>query len=54
MFDRGDPVPGVIFGLAHFRHPRAFIRPFLVDTEVIDAHDAVAVRSAPQHGAAPG
>ena len=33
MFEWHDPVPGVLFGLAHLRHPRALVRPFLVDTE---------------------
>ena len=32
--DRWDPLPGVIFGMARLRHPRAFVRQFLVDTEV--------------------
>jgi predicted ATP-grasp superfamily ATP-dependent carboligase len=35
MFDWRDPVPGIRFGLEHLRHPRAFVRPFLVDTEVV-------------------
>ena len=28
-----DPLPGVVFGLAHLRHPRAFLRQFFVDVE---------------------
>jgi D-aspartate ligase len=28
-----DPLPGVVFGLGHFRHPRAFLRQFFVDVE---------------------
>lgn len=35
MHEWRDPLPGLRFGLAHFRHPRAFLRPFLVDTEVV-------------------
>jgi predicted ATP-grasp superfamily ATP-dependent carboligase len=34
MHEWSDPVPGFRFGLGHLRHPRAFVRPFLVDTEV--------------------
>ena len=34
MFEWRDPLPGVLFGLAHLRHPRALIRPFLVDIEL--------------------
>lgn len=33
-FEWRDPLPGMLFGLKHFRHPRAFMRPFLLDTEV--------------------
>jgi hypothetical protein len=36
MHEWRDPVPGIRFGLGHLRHPRAFVRPFLVDTEVAD------------------
>jgi predicted ATP-grasp superfamily ATP-dependent carboligase len=32
--DWRDPAPGLIFGLSHFRHPRALIRPFVADTEL--------------------
>jgi D-aspartate ligase len=28
-----DPLPGVVFGLGHLRHPRAFLRQFFVDVE---------------------
>jgi predicted ATP-grasp superfamily ATP-dependent carboligase len=38
-FEWRDPLPGMIFGLKHFRHPRAFLRPFLVDTEVAESSD---------------
>ena len=37
MHEWRDPVPGIRFGLGHLRHPRAFVRPFLVDTEVVHA-----------------
>jgi hypothetical protein len=33
-FDWRDPVPGVLFALLHLRHPRAFMRQFLVDVEL--------------------
>jgi D-aspartate ligase len=33
-FDWRDPVPGILFGLAHLRHPRALIRPFVRDVEL--------------------
>jgi predicted ATP-grasp superfamily ATP-dependent carboligase len=39
MHDWRDPLPGLRFGIAHLRHPRAFVRPFLVDTEVTDAEN---------------
>ena len=42
MHEWRDPLPGIRFGLGHLRHPRAFVRPFLVDTEVAD--DATAAR----------
>jgi D-aspartate ligase len=32
-FDRRDPIPGVLFGLSHLRHPRAFGRRLLRDVE---------------------
>jgi D-aspartate ligase len=32
--DWRDPVPGVLFALLHLRHPRAFMRQFLVDIEL--------------------
>jgi predicted ATP-grasp superfamily ATP-dependent carboligase len=51
MFDRRDPMPGVFFGLAHLRHPRALIRPFLVDIEVADI-DPAGATGARSHGAA--
>jgi predicted ATP-grasp superfamily ATP-dependent carboligase len=34
MHDWGDPLPSVRFVIDHFRHPRAFLRPFLVDIEL--------------------
>ncbi len=34
MFDRRDPLPGLVYGLKQLSHPRAFIRPLLVDVEV--------------------
>jgi hypothetical protein len=32
-FAWSDPLPGLAFGLGHLRHPRAFVRQFLVDVE---------------------
>jgi predicted ATP-grasp superfamily ATP-dependent carboligase len=32
-FTWSDPLPGVVFGLRHLRHPRSFIRQFFVDIE---------------------
>jgi hypothetical protein len=32
-FAWSDPLPGVVFGLGHLRHPRSFVRQFLVDVE---------------------
>jgi predicted ATP-grasp superfamily ATP-dependent carboligase len=33
-FEWRDPLPGILFGLAHLRHPRALIRPFVRDVEL--------------------
>ena len=33
-FEWRDPVPGILFGLGHLRHPRALIRPFVRDVEM--------------------
>jgi predicted ATP-grasp superfamily ATP-dependent carboligase len=32
-FAWSDPLPGVLFGLGHLRHPRSFLRQFFVDVE---------------------
>ena len=32
-FAWADPLPGVVFGLGHLRHPRSFLRQFFVDVE---------------------
>jgi D-aspartate ligase len=32
-FAWSDPLPGLVFGLGHLRHPRAFLRQFFVDVE---------------------
>jgi predicted ATP-grasp superfamily ATP-dependent carboligase len=32
-FAWSDPLPGVMFGLGHLRHPRSFLRQFFVDVE---------------------
>jgi predicted ATP-grasp superfamily ATP-dependent carboligase len=32
-FAWSDPLPGVLFGLRHLRHPRSFFRRYLVDVE---------------------
>ncbi len=34
MHEWRDPLPGVRFAMDHLRHPRAFIRPFLIDSEM--------------------
>jgi D-aspartate ligase len=34
MHDWRDPLPGIRFALDHLRHPRAFVRPFLIDSEM--------------------
>lgn len=39
MHEWRDPLPGLRFGIGHLRHPRAFMRPFLVDTEVASSDD---------------
>ncbi len=33
-FESKDPLPGILFALAHLRHPRALLRPFLRDVEL--------------------
>ena len=33
-FDRHDPLPGLLFAVAHLRHPRSLLRPFLRDVEL--------------------
>jgi biotin carboxylase len=41
-FEWGDPLPGIVFALAHLRHPRALVRPFLRDVEVWPVgHEAI-------------
>jgi hypothetical protein len=42
MFDRKDPLPGLVYGLRQLRHPRAFVRPLLVDVEVPGSPSSVA------------
>jgi D-aspartate ligase len=42
MFDKRDPVPGLLFGLRRLRHLRSFVRPFLVDVELAAANPMVA------------
>jgi hypothetical protein len=32
-FTWSDPLPGVMFGVGHLRHPRSFFRQFFVDVE---------------------
>jgi D-aspartate ligase len=36
MHEWGDPLPGAVFALNHFRHPRAFVRPMITDNELRD------------------
>ena len=33
-FEWRDPLPGLLFGLRHFRHPRSLVKSFLVDVEL--------------------
>jgi predicted ATP-grasp superfamily ATP-dependent carboligase len=40
-FEWRDPLPGTIFGLTRFRHPRALLRQFLVDIEAAAPHVGV-------------
>ena len=55
MFDRRDPLPGVLFGLRRLRHLRSFVRPFLVDVELAAANPMVAAPTiAPVSNAACG
>jgi hypothetical protein len=42
VFDWRDPLPGVLFALLHLRHPRTFMRQFLVDVELAPSADALA------------
>ena len=37
LHEWGDPLPGVVFALQHLRHPRAFVRPFITDSELLDS-----------------
>jgi hypothetical protein len=36
MHDWLDPLPGVVFAWKHVRHPRAFVRTFVTDSELYD------------------
>jgi hypothetical protein len=47
MFDRRDPLPGVVFGLRILRHPRRLLRTMTRDVEAPAAERApAAVRDA--------
>ena len=53
MHDWGDPLPGFRFVADHLRHPRAFIRPFLVDSELPGTDGRPQVLEDPGHGPPP-
>lgn len=50
MHEWSDPLPGVVFALAHLRHPRAFVQPFIRDTELCRSDVAPHVLEDPGHG----
>jgi predicted ATP-grasp superfamily ATP-dependent carboligase len=49
MHDWTDPLPGVQFALDHLRHPRAFVRPYLMDSEMRDRDRRPQVMEDPGH-----
>ena len=50
MHDWRDPMPGLRFVADHLRHPRAFMRPFLVDSEMSGRDGRPQVLEDPGHG----
>src|SRR5688572_29039638 len=50
MHEWGDPLPGIMFALAHLRHPRALVRPFITDSELSDSDVRPHVLEDPGHG----
>jgi D-aspartate ligase len=50
MHDWRDPMPGLRFVTDHVRHPRSFIRPFLVDSEMSGREEPPQVLEDPGHG----
>ena len=53
MHDWGDPLPGFRFVAHHLRHPRAFMRPYLVDSELQGTDGRPQVLEDPGHGPPP-
>ena len=53
MHDWGDPLPGFRFVADHLRHPRAFMRPYLVDSELQGTEARPQVLEDPGHGPPP-
>jgi predicted ATP-grasp superfamily ATP-dependent carboligase len=49
MHDWRDPMPGVRFVTDHVRHPRAFLRPFLIDSEMTGRDGRPQVLEDPGH-----
>jgi D-aspartate ligase len=50
MHDWRDPMPGVRFVADHVRHPRAFLRPYLFDSEMLGTDGRPQVLEDPGHG----
>ena len=50
MHEWTDPLPGLVFALDHLRHPRAFVRPFITDSELHDGDVRPDVLEDPGHG----
>lgn len=36
MFDRRDPLPGLVYGMTQVRHPRSFMKPILAKVDATD------------------
>jgi hypothetical protein len=50
MHEWRDPLPGIQFALDHLRHPRAFMRPYLIDSEMRGRDRRPQVLEDPGHG----
>ena len=46
-FDARDPLPGLVAGAAHLRHPRAFLRRFAAKVETADHHHRASAPRSP-------